>query len=136
MVCTLVGCYQCASATVCTNCSIALNYILNATSLCECDTANYFVENPSVPACLCKPGYYLAANNTCQTIPVCPANNSGCTTCNIAVPACTLCDAANHFVTDTNKPALCMCDAGYFFDGNTCIACSITLTDACLTCAN
>lgn len=81
-------------------------------------------------------GYYLSPNNTCQTIPVCPANNSGCLTCNIAVPACTLCDAANQFISDTNNPALCTCRAGYFYDGNTCTACSLTLNDACLSCAS
>jgi hypothetical protein len=108
--CTLTGCYQCQSASSCLTCSSAANYISNGLGQCECNSAAFFVENTAVPACVCMSGYYLAADNSCQTIPLCPLTNSGCSTCDPGPPnACSLCDAANHFIDDPSNASLCTC---------------------------
>ena len=77
--CTITGCYLCSSATVCTECSSANNYIMDANGDCVCDsTANFILSNN---VCVCNTGYYLNNNATCIPNPTCPANNSGCTNC-------------------------------------------------------
>ena len=90
-----------------------------------------------MPACVCMAGYYLAADNTCQTVPLCPASNSGCSTCDPGPPCfCTLCDSASHFIDDPSDASLCICDTGYFFDGTLCLACSSSLSPSCVSCAS
>ena len=99
VVCTLTGCYRCDSNTICTECSAPNNYILNNSTLtCECNAAGLFVQHPSADACICQIGYFISSNNTCEPMPLCPANGSGCVTCNIGPPnSCALCDASGFF---------------------------------------
>lgn len=90
--CTLIGCDQCSSATVCTVCSTASNYIMSiSNSTCYCDPAKYFVQAPSVSACICMTGYFLSQNNTCDPIHLCPAVNSGCFICDTPNQVCLQC---------------------------------------------
>ena len=100
-----------------------------------CDTANLFTQDPSSLACICIPGYYLAANGSCESIPLCPANNSGCANCS-ATPSCLLCDAAAFFTTYLPNPALCVCQPGYYFDGVGCLPCTGSLSAGCLDCVS
>lgn len=97
--CTLKGCYQCISNTVCGVCSSVNNYILDTTTnTCVCDSAQLFTQSSIADACVCIQGYYLASNATCQSIPLCPSNGSGCINCSLGPPcSCTLCDTANYF---------------------------------------
>jgi len=97
--CTLQGCYQCISNTICGVCSNANNYVLdNSTNTCFCNSSELFTQSPTAAACICIPGYYLASNGTCEYIPLCPNNGSGCLSCVIGSPcACSLCDTANNF---------------------------------------
>jgi hypothetical protein len=137
-VCNLAGCYSCASATVCTTCSTSTNFIMdNGTQTCVCDASLLFVLSPSAPVCICQAGYYLNSSNLCDTIPLCPANNSGCLTCNLSpTNSCSLCDASNNFETATFNSAYCTCMVSTYFDGNTCILCNNTLSNACLSCVS
>jgi len=113
--CNILGCYLCSSATVCTNCSTATNFIMDASGNCVCDSSAYFVFNTAAQICVCTAGRYLTSNGTCDTIPLCPANNSGCITCVASV--CSLCDAMAGFVSDS---PYCICSLGMYFDGMTC----------------
>ena len=80
------------------------------------------------------PGYFISPNNTCELIPACPANNSGCLICSSGV--CSQCDTANNFVTDSSNPSLCSCSAGYFYDGMMCMSCATSLSEGCTSCAS
>lgn len=119
--CSITGCYLCSSATVCTACSAATNFISDGGNGCQCDAPNNFVFNAPSSVCVCTAGLYLSPNNTCEPIPRCPANNSGCITCNIDV--CQLCDSAAGFLLDS---PFCMCQSGMYFDGLTCGYCNTT----------
>ncbi len=116
--CLLVGCYECLSASECLVCSSANHYVVNISHLCECESA--FVLDISGTACVCPSGKYLSANGTCESVPLCPANNSGCLTCT-PTPSCSLCDAANHFETDSSNASICVCQIGFYFDGLSCL---------------
>lgn len=84
VICNLVGCYTCASASVCTTCSSSKNFIMDSgTSTCKCDSSANFVLLASAGTCVCNSGYYLDSNGTCSTIPLCPASNSGCSSCSL-----------------------------------------------------
>ncbi len=133
--CNIVGCYICASATVCTNCSTLTNYIMdNSTQTCLCDSSKFFIELASAQTCICSSGYFLN-NNTCDLIPLCPANNSGCASCTLGSPnSCSACDASNNFQAASFNPSYCVCADGYFYNGLSCDLCNATLTNACLTC--
>lgn len=100
--CSIQGCYTCSSASVCTNCSEANNFIMDINGDCVCDSAGNFVLLGSV--CVCDTGYFLASNGTCQSIPLCPDPYSGCITCVSSV--CQVCDTANFFTLDS---PYCVC---------------------------
>jgi hypothetical protein len=134
--CNLVGCYICASATVCSTCSSASNFIMdNSTQTCVCDNTQHFVLLASASACICDSGFYLTSNGTCDTIPLCPANNSGCANCSLTPTcSCLQCDSSNFFQTATFDSSYCTCMDSYYFDGFSCNLCNATLTNACITC--
>lgn len=136
--CNITGCYLCASATLCTTCSVANNYIMdNATQTCICDSFNNFVELPSALTCVCKPGYYLSGNGSCDLVPLCPANYSGCLNCSITpTTSCLQCDVANYFEVAAFSPLYCTCTNGTYFTGFACDFCNSTLTNACISCAS
>lgn len=83
---------------------------------------------PSSSVCICTAGLFLSSNGTCEPIPLCPANNSGCITCVSSV--CTLCDANQGFISMT---PYCICDSGLYYDGMTCQFCNAS-QPACLEC--
>lgn len=126
--CNILGCYLCSSATVCTNCSAVNNFVMDANGDCVCDTSAYFVFASPISTCVCTAGRYLTSNATCDTIPLCPANNSGCLTC--ASNVCTLCDSASGFVSSS---PYCLCQTGLYFDGVGCLTCNAT-EPACVEC--
>jgi proprotein convertase subtilisin/kexin type 5 len=137
VVCSLVGCYRCQSASTCFECSTPNNYVATPNQTCECDAPSLFTQYPSAEACVCQPGYFISSNNSCQAVPLCPNNGSGCLTCALASPAsCSLCDAGSNFQQDPSDPALCTCQDGFFFDGLQCLPCNLTLSAACLSCAS
>ena len=119
---------MCSSATVCTNCSAVNNFVMDASGDCVCDTAANFVFSSPLSTCICTAGRYLTSNGTCDPIPLCPANNSGCITC--ASSVCTLCDTASGFVSSS---PYCLCDVGLYFDGAGCLTCNAT-EPACVEC--
>ena len=131
--CNIIGCYICASATVCSNCSTLTNFIIdNSTQTCLCDASKFFTQ--SSQTCICLQGYYLN-NNTCDLIPLCPANNSGCINCSIGSPnSCLLCDIANNFEPAAFNLSLCVCKSFYYYNGQSCDLCNLTLTNACVDC--
>ena len=92
------------------------------------------MQHPSAPACICFTGYFLN-NGTCEAMPLCPDPSSGCLSCS-ATPSCLLCDSGSHFETDPANTALCRCQAGYYFNGSLCLACTDALSGACLECAS
>lgn len=109
----------------------------NSTQTCICDSSKLFELSTSAPVCVCQAGYYLNSSNLCDTIPLCPASNSGCLSCSfVPTNSCSACDSANNFETYSFNTALCTCKSQYYFDGNTCNSCNTTLSDACLSCAS
>lgn len=126
--CNILGCYLCSSATICTNCSSANNFIMDINGDCVCDAAADFVFYAPVSICVCTAGKYLSPNGTCDPIPLCPANNSGCITCVSNV--CTLCDLDAGFISSS---PYCICSPGLYYDGMDCQMCN-TSQPACAEC--
>ncbi len=93
------------------------------------------MQDPSSLACICIPGYFQSSNGSCESIPLCPANNSGCLNCS-PTPSCLACDTASFFITYPSNPALCVCESSYYFDGSGCVPCNATLSAGCLDCAS
>lgn len=127
--CNILGCYLCSSATVCTSCSTATNFVMDISGNCVCDAAMNFTMSPS-QICICVAGMFLNASGACEPIPLCPANNSGCLTC--VSNSCTLCDAANGFISNT---PYCACTTGLYYTGVGCDICNATMPP-CLDCVS
>jgi hypothetical protein len=132
------NCLTCNSNGVCTNC--AAGYIA-ASGQCVAGTAYCQSFDPSTALCLsCIQGYYLTANNRCQTLPqfcLSAAVNGSCTNCRggyTAAAGICVVTIANCVIYNQNNADYCyQCSPGYYL--NTVYTCSL-LPPFCLAANN
>lgn len=124
LTCTILGCYNCTSSTVCVQCN--LGYYIDALSRCTvCSDPHCTSCNSSSVCQVCDSDYNLSNNNTtcvCKqgwvVTDVC-INVIGCLTAvKIAnASTCIFCDSVNNFVVSSGG---CSCRTGYKQSGNNC----------------
>ena len=87
------GCTLCANSTVCLECDVSNNYMLDI----------------NLSTCVAALGYYLDSGSIPR-----PCLIIGCSVCQDAY-TCISCSNLDNFITDPGNSSLCSCDNSFFF---------------------